>query len=150
MNSYLDGQLISSFVHDLCAFLMFPNQISADGVQYYGLMGGKKTYLTYNEFNPEYPQIEIQIRPRPQSLFAVLYLDPKHELNEIASKLIDALEKQTANYWFSDVLISGKNKIMCLHNYTKTFSKHFISKRSVKYNHSIDNSLNRKWFVTNL
>jgi hypothetical protein len=116
INSYLDEKLVSMFVHDICAFLMFPNQISADGLQYYGIMGGKRTYLTYEEFNPEDPHLDFQIKPKPESLFAVLFLDPNYDLNKIASILSDALEEHTDDFWFSDVLLTGEKRIMMLHN----------------------------------
>ena len=114
--SYLDEKIVARFVHDFCAFLMFPNQISADGVQYYGIMGGKRTYLTYKEFNPEDPHLDLQFKPKPKSLFAVLFLDPHYDLNVSAPILIDALEKHTADFWLSDVLLAGEKKVMILHN----------------------------------
>ncbi len=67
----LDLQLVADFVHDFCAFLMFPNEISTDAREYYGLMAGKSIKLAYLRIDPGNPGAKLRLQPGLKDLFFV-------------------------------------------------------------------------------
>ncbi|WP_144311442.1 hypothetical protein [Desulfonatronospira thiodismutans] len=112
----LDLQLAADFVHDFCAFLMFPNEISADAREYYGLMEGKSIKLSYSRIYPEDPGAKLRLQPGVKDLFFVLYVDSQQQVLATASEILQTFEsKGIENIWFSDVCMSSVNKIMCLY-----------------------------------
>jgi len=112
----LDLQLVADFVHDFCAFLMFPNEISADAREYYGLMAGKSIKLAYLRIDPGNPGAKLRLQPGLKDLFFVLFVDSQQQVLGTASEILQTFEEESIeDIWFSDVCLPGVNKIMFLY-----------------------------------
>lgn len=112
----LDFELVAEFVHDFCAFLMFPNEISADAREYYGLMAGKSIKLSYLRIDPGTPGAKLRLQTGVKDLFFVLFVDSQQQVLATASEILQTFESEgIENIWFSDVCMSSVSKIMCLY-----------------------------------